>query len=162
VVDFIRYWSARSGVEKKRLLAWLGLAKSTYGTWSGRYGMANRHNGLTPRDHWLSEAEKRAIVAFHHLHPLEGYRRLSYLMLDADVAAASASSVYRELKAAGVLDSRRAEPSKKGGGFDQPPAPHAHWHTDVSYINGRARFIIFAACWTGLAAISSVGGCAAP
>lgn len=105
--------------------------------------MANRHNAVTPRGHWLLEAEKRVIMAFHHLHPLEGYRRLGYLMLDADVAAASASSVYRVLKAAGVLDSRQAEPSKKGGGFDQPSAPHAHWHTDVSYINVAGMFYYF-------------------
>ncbi len=143
MVDFINYWSARGGVGKKRLLAWLGLAKSTYSAWSGRYGMANRHNGLTPRDHWLLEAERRAIVAFHHRHPLEGYRRLSYLMLDAGVVAASPSSVYRVLKAAGVLDSRQAEPSKKGTGFEQPTAPHAHWHTDVSHINVAGTFYYF-------------------
>jgi hypothetical protein len=27
------------------------------------------------------------------------------------------------------------KPSKKGTGFEQPPAPHQHWHIDVSYIN---------------------------
>jgi hypothetical protein len=42
-----------------------------------------KHNGLIPRNHWLLEAEKQAIVAFHHRNPLDGYRRLSYLMLDA-------------------------------------------------------------------------------
>jgi hypothetical protein len=32
-----------------------------------------------------------ATVAFHDRHPLEGYRRLAYMMLDADVVAVSPS-----------------------------------------------------------------------
>jgi transposase InsO family protein len=149
VLDFIKHWSARAGVDKKHLLAWLALAKSTYSAWLKRYGMNNKHIGLIPRNHWLLEAEKQAIVAFHHRNPLEGYRRLSYLMLDANVVAASASSVYRVLKAAGVLDSWQAKPSKKGTGFEQPLAPHAHWHTDVSYINVAGTFYYFCSVLDG-------------
>jgi transposase InsO family protein len=88
-----------------------------------------------PRDHWLDEAEKRAIVAFHEQHPLEGYRRLTFMMLDADVVAASPSSVNRVLKAAGVLERYNVRPSWKGRGFVQPLRPHEHWHVDVSYLN---------------------------
>ena len=149
VLDFIKHWSARAEVDKKHLLAWLALAKSTYSAWLKRYGMNNQHNGLIPRNHWLLETEKQAIVAFHHRNPLEGYRRLSYLMLDANVVAASASSVYRVLKAAGVLDSWQAKPSKKGTGFEQPLAPHAHWHTDVSYINVAGTFYYFCSVLDG-------------
>ena len=149
VLDFIKHWSARAEMDKKHLLAWLSLAKSTYSAWLKRYGMNNQHNGLIPRNHWLLEAEKQAIVAFHHRNPLEGYRRLSYLMLDANVVAASASSVYRVLKAAGVLDSWQAKPSKKGTGFEQPLAPHAHWHTDVSYINVAGTFYYFCSVLDG-------------
>ena len=69
------------------------------------------------------------------LFPLEGYRRLAYMMLDADVVAVSPSSVYRVLKAAGQLAGRRGKPSKKGQGFEQPLRPHEHWHIDISHIN---------------------------
>src|SRR5262249_29062063 len=72
---------------------------------------------------------------FHDRHPLEGYRRLTFMMLDADVVAASPSSVYRVLKAAGVLERHNVEPSQKGTGFVQPLRPHEHWHVDVSYLN---------------------------
>jgi len=149
VLDFIQHWSVRAEVDRKHFLGWLGLAKSTYGTWLKRYGTGNRHNGLMPCHHWLLEAEKQAIVAFHHSNPLEGYRRLSYLMLDANVAAASASSVYRVLKAAGVLDSWQAKLSKKGTGFEQPLFPHAHWHIDVSYINVAGTFYYFCSVLDG-------------
>lgn len=32
------------------------------------------------------------------------------------------------------------EALQKGTGFDQPPAPHQHWHIDVSYINVAGTF----------------------
>jgi len=56
-------------------------------------------------------------------------------MLDRDIAAVSPSSVYRVLRAAGLLSRWNRKPSKKGTGFIQPLRPHEHWHIDVSYIN---------------------------
>jgi len=95
----------------------------------------NEHNGWIPRDHWLTPDEKRAILAFHHRYPLAGYRRLTFMMLDADVVAASPASVYRVLKAAGVIGRSPRKRSSHGKGFDQPSHPHRHWHVDISYIN---------------------------
>src|SRR5436309_4132587 len=57
------------------------------------------------------------------------------MMLDQDVVACSPSSVYRVLKAAGLLDRHTPKASSKGKGFVQPLRPHEHWHVDVSYIN---------------------------
>lgn len=90
---------------------------------------------MTPRDGYLRDWEKAAIVAYQQQHPLEGYRRLTYMMLDANVVAVSPSSVYRVLKNAGVLRSKSCKTSLKGKGFVQPIAPHEHWHIDVSFIN---------------------------
>jgi transposase InsO family protein len=95
----------------------------------------NEHNGWVPRDFWLEEWEKQAILDFHWKNPLEGYRRLAFMMLDADVVAVSPSSVWRVLSQAGVLRRWNGKRSKKGTGFEQPPEPHQHWHIDVSYIN---------------------------
>jgi putative transposase len=68
-------------------------------------------------------------------YPLEGYRRLSFMMLDADLVAVSPSTVYRVLRGAGMLDRWNRRRSPKGTGFHQPTAPHQHWHTDISYLN---------------------------
>jgi len=119
----------------KQLLEWLGLATSKFHEWRKRYGQANEHNGKVPRDWWLEEWEKLAILGFHDRHPLDGYRRLTFMMLDDDVVAVSPSTVYRVLKNAGRLDRRRWAPSKKGRGFVQPDGPHKHWHLDISYVN---------------------------
>jgi putative transposase len=135
VVDYVNYWSERTKLPARRLLEWLDLATSKFHQWKHRYGKVNEHNGLVPRDWWLEEWEKQAILDYYDRHPLNGYRRLAFMMLDDDVVAVSPSSVYRVLKQAGRLDRRSFSPSKKGTGFVQPLRPHAHWHIDVSYIN---------------------------
>jgi len=68
-------------------------------------------------------------------NPLEGYRRLTFMMLDADVVAVSPASAWRVLSQAGLLQRWKGKSSRKGTGFEQPPGPHQHWHIDVSYIN---------------------------
>ncbi len=95
-----------------------------------------------PRDHWLTGDEKERVCAFARAHPLEGYRRLTFMMLDADPAdpksghvACSPASTYRVLKSAGLLAGQSPTPTKKGTGFVQPLQPHEHWHVDVSYLN---------------------------
>ena len=100
--------------------------------WRDRYGKANEHKVLIPRDHWLEQWERDAIIEFHHQFPLEGYRRLTFMMLDRDIVAVSPSSTYRVLKGAGLLDGWKPKPSLKGAGFVQPLAPPEHWHVDVS------------------------------
>jgi len=88
-----------------------------------------------PRDHWLTEVEKLAICNFARTHPLEGYRRMTFMMLDSDVVACSPASVYRVLKKAGILAGPSPNVTKKGTGFVQPLKPHQEWHVDVSYLN---------------------------
>lgn len=135
MVDYVRYWKDRTGIPAKQIVAWLGIQAGKFYDWKNRYGKVNEHNGWIPRDHWLTPEEKQAILDFHHRHPLEGYRRLTFMMLDANVVAASPASVYRVLKAAGVIGRSQAKRTSKGKGFDQPPHPHRDWHVDISYVN---------------------------
>lgn len=149
VVDFVEHGSQRTGLAVKRLLKWLELPGGKYHAWRGRQGQPNGHNGAQPRHFWLLEGEREAIIAFAVAHPVEGYRRLTYMMLDADVVAVSPSSVYRVLKAAGLLARPPAESSGKGKGFEQPQRPHAHWHIDVSYLNLAGTFYYLCAVLDG-------------
>ena len=135
MIDFVATWSAETELPATRLLGWLGLSPSKYFDWKRRYGQANEHNAQVPRDHWLEAWERAAIVAFARAHPRDGYRRLTFMMLDEDVVAVSPASVYRVLAHAGLLQPWNTTPSAKGTGFVQPVAPHEHWHTDVSYLN---------------------------
>lgn len=135
IVDFVRCWSEKTEIGAGRFIEWLGVRASKFYDWRERYGKANEHNAWVPRDFWLEDWEKKAIIGFHLKNPLEGYRRLTFMMLDQDVVAVSPSSVWRVLGQAGLLAKWNGTASKKGTGFAQPPAAHEHWHIDVSYIN---------------------------
>ena len=140
VIDYVREWSEKTEVPATRLVNGLGLGRSKYYEWRRRYGKVNEHNAWVPRDHWLGDWEKEAIIGYYLDHRDDGYRRLTYMMIDADIAAASPSSVYRVLSGSGLLGRWNRAPSKKGTGFQQPLKPHEHWHTDISYINLRGTF----------------------
>jgi hypothetical protein len=54
---------------------WAWHRASKFYDWRERYGKVNEHNGWVPRDFWLEDWEKQAIINFHLKNPLEGYRR---------------------------------------------------------------------------------------
>lgn len=113
VIDFVRRWSTETGIAVRVFVLWLGLATSKFYDWQTRYGRVNEHNRWIPRDFWLEDWEKRAIVEFHDRLPLEGYRRLTFMMLDADVVAVSPASVWRVLHAAGGFRVGTAKPPRR-------------------------------------------------
>ena len=94
----------------------------------------NEHNGWVPRDHWLEDWEKQAIIDYYRVHPGEGYRRLTYMMLDEDIVAVSPASVWRVLHNADLLNRWNSGKSLKGTGFTQPVHKHEHWHIDIAPI----------------------------
>ena len=149
MIDFIRIWTDKTGLAVDRVLQWLDLSAGKYYDWRQRYGKTNQHNAWVPRDFWLAEWEKRAILDFQEQYPLEGYRRLTYMMIDADVVAVSPSSVFRVLREAGRLRRWAHKVSKKGAGFEQPLAPHEHWHIDIAHINVHGTFYYLCAVLDG-------------
>src|SRR5215469_10853598 len=97
IVDFVRRWSERTEIGAGRLIDWLDITASKFYDWRERYGKVNEHNGWVPRDFWLEDWERQALIGFHLKNPLEGYRRLTFMMLDADIVAVSPTSVWRVL-----------------------------------------------------------------
>lgn len=83
MVDYVRYWSRRTGIGYRRIVQWIGIGRSKFYQWQDRYGKVNEHNGWIPRDFWLCDWEKQAILDFWNIHNREGYRRMTYMMLDA-------------------------------------------------------------------------------
>ena len=134
IVDFMKQWSQKTQLPLCRLVRTAGLGLSKFYNWKDRYGRANEHNAPVPRDFWLERWEVEAILQFQTQYPLEGYRRLCFMMLDRDLVAVSPTSVYRVLHKAGLLG-KPFKASRKGTGFVQPLQPHEHWHVDISYLN---------------------------
>jgi putative transposase len=135
VIDYVRYYSDKTEIAAADFIRRIGIARSKYYDWRKRYGKVNEHNAWIPRDFWLTDFERQAIIDYYDDNPLEGYRRLCYMMIDDDIAAVSPSSVYRVLSNAGLLNKFNGKKSKKGTGFVQPLEAHEHWHIDISYIN---------------------------
>lgn len=134
-MDFVRHWAEKTGIATLKLVYWLRLAPSKFYDWKKRYGKVNLHNGWIPRDTWLEAWEREAILRFYSENGREGYRRVTFMMLDRDIVAVSPSTVYRVLKDAGLLRRWDRGNTGRGKGFEQPQGPHEHWHVDVSYLN---------------------------
>ncbi|HEX4684602.1 MAG TPA: hypothetical protein VH277_17920 [Gemmatimonadaceae bacterium] len=56
------------------ILDHLAIAPAQFYRWAERYGRVNAHNGQIPRDHWVTAAERAAILAYHDTHAPEIYR----------------------------------------------------------------------------------------
>ncbi len=144
VISLVNLYKPKTSLPVKWFLAKLGISTSKYYSWIGREGQINKHNGNIPRTHWLIDWERAAIIQYAKGHPGEGYRRLTYMMIDEDIAAVSPSTAYRVLKNAGMLNCyNKIKKSTKGLGFEQPTAPHQHWHTDIKYVNYHGTFLFF-------------------
>lgn len=73
------------------------------------------------------------MVAYALAHPKDGYRRLAWQVVDADVAYVSPSTVYRILHDADLL--YRWKRGNHSGAAPTPPTRvHEHWHTDLMYL----------------------------
>ncbi len=126
----------KSSLTKNKIIVFLGIAKSKYYSWRKRIGIPNRHNGLIPKRLWIREEEKHAVIKYCKDKILLGYRRLTYMMIDEDVAFLSPATVYRVLKSTNLLNKWSIKgKSIKGCGFIQPLKPHEHWHIDIAYVN---------------------------
>ena len=103
VVSTVERWCLKTETPINKAIQQLSISASKYYQWRQRRGIENQHNNVLPRAFCLEDWEREAILAYHSTHPDEGYRRLSYMMLDENVVAVSPSSVYRVLKSGGRL-----------------------------------------------------------
>jgi transposase InsO family protein len=117
------------------------IRKNKYYDWSSRLDQPNNHNSTIPKKHWLLEWETESIINYAKSNPGQGYRRLTYMMLDENIVAVSPSTTYRVLKKAGLLGKWNKVKTLKGEGFTQPSKCHQHWHTDIKYVNFKGSFL---------------------
>jgi putative transposase len=124
-----------------------GLHRSTYYGWFDEGGQLKPPN---PRkytnDRRVLDAEVEAVVAYRQLHKDVGYRKLTWMMIDEDVACLSESAVYQILSARGMLYgwAKTDFGETKKEYQHKPRHPHEHWHTDIAYlkISGVFYFLI--------------------
>lgn len=134
--------TSKTNTPVSNLLHLIGISSSKYYSWIDRKNQVNNHNGIIPKKHWILDWEREAIINYAKEHLGEGYRRLTYMMIDDNIAAVSPSTTYRVLKSAGLLNRwNKIKKSSRGNGFIQPTEPHQHWHTDIKYVNFHGAFL---------------------
>jgi len=136
IISYVLWVVALSALSVKDLIERLGIPRSRWYDWIRRGGIPNRHNGKIPKAHWIFPWERQRIVEYCRDKVLIGYRRLTYMMLDANVVAVSPATTYRVLKEYGLMNPWAVgKPGLKGTGFVQPLRIHQQWHTDICYVN---------------------------
>jgi putative transposase len=119
-------------MDKKVMLRYLGIKSSSYYNWLKR-SQQKRLTDQKPvgkNPFRLLEWEKEAIRDYYIENQENGYRRITYMMIDQDIVYTSPSTVYRYLKSEGLL-MRWAQPHTLGPKPALPTAPNQKWHTDL-------------------------------
>jgi len=127
---------ARTGWTLRRILKGLRFPKSLYYEWRGREEggrLADLFPGPRGSPYAVLDEEKQAVIRYALEQPKEGYRRLTWMMVDEDVAYLSESSVYRILKDEDLLY-RWKRSRRVGTPPPEPTGPNQRWHTDIMYL----------------------------
>ena len=129
----------RSGWRVYRTLAALGVPRSVYYAWKGRESLVDKI-GARCRVYELLPEERSAICEFALEFPKIGYRKLTWMMVDAGTVCVGESTVYRVLSDADLLSRWKRSAASSGEYNFRPVAPNQQWHTDVMYVWVAARF----------------------
>lgn len=126
------------------MLKILGLSRALYYRWQQRRRLGQLEDlQPTPFDlHQVLPEEEEAVNEFALEHPRDGYRRLTWMMVDEDIAYLKPTTVYRILDKNNLLS--RWKPSGSAGRKPpKPEAPHEQWHTDLMYLWIESRWYFF-------------------
>jgi putative transposase len=128
---------ARSGFSIDYYLDLFGIHRSTYYGWFSESGellppvTRKSANSRKARD-----SEVAAVVSYRKDHMDVGYRKLTWMMVDENIAFLSESSVYQILSDHDLLSPWLRDQNNPAGleYKNKPKYPHHHWHTDIAYI----------------------------
>ena len=129
----------RSRWPAHRTLRALGVPPSVYYGWRRRESLEDRTNAAC-RTFEVLPQERAAICQFALRHPKIGYRKLTWMMVDAGTACVGESTVYRVLSDADLLSRWKRSTASSGEYNFRPTGPNQQWHVDCMYVWVAARF----------------------
>jgi transposase InsO family protein len=140
ILDTLERLKKKTGLPIKKISEFLSVGAAKISVWKKKRIKKEKSN--IPKSHWSTPEEQEAVTAFKKENMCTGYVRLTWMMIDRNIAFLSPSSVYRILVNA-ALNNKWTKPAgePKKIGFDQPEKLHEHWHTDISYVNFRGTFV---------------------
>lgn len=139
VMRIVAQTKKRSGWTVHQTLSALGIPRSVYYSWRKRESLEDRP-AQPCRVYEVLPEEREAICRFALNYPKVGYRKLTWKMIDEEVACVSESTVYRVLSEADLLSRWKRSTRSSGEYHFRPVGPNQQWHTDVMYVWVAARF----------------------
>ena len=136
----------QSGQSMNWVLSELGLTRSVYYDWLERQKegtLADRV--VVPRSPLAALPEEvEATVGYAKAQPREGYRRLTWMMVDGDIAYLTPSTVYRILDRHDLLYRWKSPEPSYGRKVPEATYPNDVWHVDLMYlwVKGRWYFLV--------------------
>ena len=129
---------ADSGLPRRRALAQLGLAKSTYYRWLSRQaeGSLEDKKGGSPTP-WnkLSPGEEHRILMLARTSPELSSRQLALTLVDTESVYVSESTVYRILRREGLIRPAEILGFKAGKEYNRKTKrPNELWATDCAHL----------------------------
>jgi putative transposase len=129
----------RSGWRAYRTLAALGVPRSVFYAWKRRQSLEDQVSKPC-RVYEVLAGEREAICEFALQYPRIGYRKLTWMMVDAGSACVAESTVYRVLSEADLLSRWKRSTVSSGEYNFRPNGPNQQWHVDCMYVWVAARF----------------------
>jgi len=115
---------------KRKVLAELGISRSTYYRW--RQGQDESERRVRPWNK-VTPNEERRILAVAREFPELSSRQLSAWITDHEGFAISESTVYRILRREGLVKRQEIQPEAAKEYHTKTTRPHQMWATDASY-----------------------------
>lgn len=139
VFEIVKQTKSRSGWTAERTLDALGVPRSVFYEWKRRESLEDRAAKPCKVYEVLPE-ERETICGFALKFPRVGYRKLTWMLIDANLVCVGESTVYRVLSQADLLH-RWKRSERSTGTYDfKPTGPNQQWHTDVMYVWVACRF----------------------
>jgi len=143
ILETVRQAQERTGQPVGEILAQLGVPLATYYRWQARAAEARLADKVVvPRSQAAppTPEEVETVCRFALAHPQMGYKRLTWQMVDEDVAYLRPYQAYRILSVHDLL-CRRLMPAEEA--LRRPPEadhPDQVWHIDLMYLYIRPRW----------------------
>jgi len=127
--DILAQVENRSG-RKRKVLAELGISRSTYYRW--RQGQNESKRRVRPWNRVTPNEERRILAVAREFAELSS-RQLSAWITDHEGFAVSESTVYRILRREGLVKRQEIQPEAAKEYHTRTTRPHQMWATDASY-----------------------------
>lgn len=143
ILGTVRQAQEKTGQPLADILASLGVPPATYYRWQGRAAEDRLTDVVVVPHRWAvppTPGEVGTVRGFALIHPQTGYKRLTWQMVDEDVAYLRPYQVYRILTEHDLLCRRDSPPAKALRRPPEPDHPDQVWHIDLMYLYIRPRW----------------------